>query len=377
MTAQRLDDALALIEEWVGPRGVAGAAAVVWQHGKVVAERYAGEAQPDTPVVPATLFALASVTKPITATTVMTLVEDGLLALDEPVGRIVSEFGARAASEADGADAAREALRPGVTVRHLLAHTSGLPEDLGPRQFRYGDGSNLDAITDAMSRLPLQSAPGVELRYSNAGYAILARIVERLTGEPFWQVARRRVLDPLGLGDIVAAPAASLEDRIALVAGTAHAGTDLEPYNGAYWRGLALPWGGLFGTARDAVRFAGSFLPTGPRVIAPPTVRLMTTDQAEGVPGGIESGKVRWRVAHWGLGWELKGGKRRHWTGDLTSPATFCHFGHAGTLVWGDPTQDLALAVFTNRTVTHHWTFILGRWARLSNAVVAAATRDA
>jgi len=373
MVTNELDRALALLDEWVGPRGVNGAAAVVWARGEVVAERYAGEARPGVPVAAETLFALASVTKPITAATVMTLVEAGLLALDEPVVRLVSEFGARIAG--DDVDPALEALRPGVTVRHLLAHLSGLPEDLAPRHLRYADRADLATITDAMSRLPLQSAPGVELRYSNAGYAILARIVERLTGEPFWQVARRRVLAPLGLDDVVAAPGPELAARIALVSGATHAGTELETYNAPYWRGLALPWGGLFGTPRDVARFAASFLPHGPRLLAPPTVALMTGDQAEGVPGGIESGKVRWRVAHWGLGWEIKGTKRRHWTGDLTSPRTFCHFGQAGTLVWGDPTQDVALAVFTNRTVAHHWTFILGRWARLSNAVVAAASR--
>ena len=100
----------------------------------------------------------------------------------------------------------------------------------------------------------------------------------------------------------------------------------------------------------------------------------MTADQANGVPGGVESAKVRWDVAHWGLGWEVKGSKRRHWTGELTSPATFCHFGAAGTLLWADPTHDLALAVFANRMVAPMWSFILARWARLSNAVAAAAS---
>jgi CubicO group peptidase (beta-lactamase class C family) len=103
----------------------------------------------------------------------------------------------------------------------------------------------------------------------------------------------------------------------------------------------------------------------------------MTTDQTLGVPGGVESAKVRWNPGRWGLGWEVKGEKRRHWTGDFTSDRTFCHFGHAGTLLWGDPERDLALAVFTNRTVTHMWGFLLPRWARLSNAVIAAASSPA
>ena len=147
-----------------------------------------------------------------------------------------------------------------------------------------------------------------------------------------------------------------------------------ETYNSAYWRGLALPWGGLFGTPREAVRFAAAFLPSGERFLSEAATSLMTMDQTMGVPGGVESAKVRWDPGRWGLGWEVKGEKRRHWTGDFTSPRTFCHFGHAGTLLWGDPERDMALAVFANRTVTHMWGFILPRWARLSNAVIAAIT---
>ena len=167
------------------------------------------------------------------------------------------------------------------------------------------------------------------------------------------------MFEPLGIRDIVADPAGLALERVAHLADTSHPGTDIETYNSAYWRGLALPWGGLFGTPRDAVRFAAAFLPSGERFLSEAATSLMTTDQTMGVPGGVESAKVRWDPGRWGLGWEVKGEKRRHWTGDFTSPRTFCHFGHAGTLLWGDPERDLALAVFANRTVTHMWGFIL------------------
>jgi beta-lactamase class C len=156
------------------------------------------------------------------------------------------------------------------------------------------------------------------------------------------------------------------------VADTNHAGTDYEPYNSQYWRDLALPWGGLYGSAPDLARFAGSFLRNGPRLLSDATVALMTTDQADGVPGGVESMKVTWNPAFWGLGWEVKGNKRRHWTGELTSERTFCHFGAAGTLLWADPERDVALAVFGNRMTIHLWPFIPARWSRLSNSLLAA-----
>ncbi|HKG24560.1 MAG TPA: serine hydrolase domain-containing protein, partial [Thermomicrobiales bacterium] len=221
--------------------------------------------------------------------------------------------------------------------------------------------------------LPLRTVPGTELLYSNAGFALLGRLVERVTGGEFWDETRRRVLEPLELRDTVARPDERVADRLALVADTNHTGSEVETYNSVYWRGLAMPWGGLFGSARDLARFAGAFLDNGPRLLSPSGLALMTSDQARGVSGGVQSMRVVWHPAYWGLGWEVKGDKRRHWTGELTSSRTFCHFGAAGTLLWADPARDAALAVFANRTATHLWPFVpAARWSRLSNAVVAA-----
>lgn len=371
---RRIDRALTAIDDWIGPQGVPGVGAVVWHKGEIVAERYAGEARPGVQVSEATLFPLASVTKPITAAAVVSFVDEGALSLDEPIGRIVPEFRAGPAAGTEGMHPAFERQRPSITARQLLSHVSGLPEDLGPRESRYLEKVGIDDVIDLMCRLPLVSAPGQELRYSNAGFGVLARLAERVTDSSFWPALEQRVLLPLALPNIVANPRGDTLDRVASLADTLHAGTDVETYNSAYWRALALPWGGLFGTPRDAVRFAAAFLPSGERFISRASAEMMISDQTLGVPGGVESARVRWDPGRWGLGWEVKGEKRRHWTGELTSSRTFCHFGHAGTLLWGDPEHDLALAVFANRAVTHMWAFILTRWARLSNAVVAAAT---
>ena len=373
--AAQMDQALSLVDEWVGAQGPPGVGAVVWWRGEVVAERYAGEARAGVPVSSGTLFPLASVSKPVAAATVMTFIDDGTISLDEPVGRLLPAFRAGPAAGADGVDPALERLRPTISARQLLSHVSGLPEDLGPRESRYQERATIETVIDQMCRLPLRTAPGTELRYSNAGYGVVARLTEHVSGQPFWQLARDRVLEPLGIRDIVPDPAMPMLDRVAHVSDTSHPGTDFESYNSAYWRSLALPWGGLFGTPRAAVEFAAASLPSGPRFLSAPSSLMMRTDQTLGAPGGVDSAKVRWDPGRWGLGWEVKGEKRRHWTGELASPQTFCHFGHAGTLLWGDPEQDLALAVFANRTVTHMWAFILTRWARLSNAVIAAAAR--
>jgi CubicO group peptidase (beta-lactamase class C family) len=366
--------AVSQVEEWIGSHGVPGVGVAVWSGGEIVAEHYAGEARAGVPVTRDTLFPLAPVTKPVTAATFMTLVDEGAVSLDEPVGRLLPEFRAGPASGGEGVDPTLERLRPTISARQLLCHVSGLPEDLGPRESLYQDGATIKSVIDQMCRLPLQSAPGDTLRYSNAGYGVIARLAEHIAKQPFWSVTEARVLEPLGIQDIIADPSGPALNRVAHLADTSHPGTNIETYNSAYWRGLALPWGGLFGTPRDAVRFAAAFLPSGEGVTSEAATKLMTTDQTMGVPGGVESAKVHWDPGCWGLGWEVKGQKRRHWTGDYTSNQTFCHFGHAGTLLWGDPERDLAVAVFANRTVTHMWGFILPRWERLSNAVVAAAS---
>lgn len=367
----KFDRALAQIDEWIGPHGVPGAAAVVWQDGGIVAQRYAGEASPGNPIDEQTMFALASVTKPVTAAAVMTLVDEGLCGLDEPVGRFLPEF--IPPSTLDGADPAIEATRREVTVRQLLSHTAGLPEDLPAGAVRMRDLPSLAELTDQYARLPLKWAPGSQHLYSNSGFALLGRLVERVTGGEFWSEANTRVLDPVQMRDTIARPGPDLDDRIAIVADPARAGSPAESYNSRYWRDLAMPWGGLFGSAADLARFAGVFLSDDAPILSPVTRRMMTEDQTEGVPGGVQSMRVTWPVARWGLGWEVKGEKRRHWVGDLTSPRTFCHFGAAGTLLWADPDRRVALAVFGSRATAHLWPFVPARWSRLSNAVIAAS----
>jgi len=368
----RIERALQQLDNWIGPQGVGGASAAVWRGGELKATYVVGEAQFGIPVTPETMFGLASVTKPVTAATVMSMVEEGLIALDESVVRFVPEFGAGPESGAEGVSSELERYRRQITIRQLLAHTSGLPEDMAPRRLRFADKNNLATLTDIMCRLPLRAAPGSEHLYSNAGFAVLGRLVERVTGNEFWDETRTRVLDPLGLANTIARPGTNPDRQIAEVADTNHAGTDYEPYNSQYWRELALPWGGLYGSAPDLARFAGSFLRDGPSLLSRASVELMTSDQVQGVPGGVESMKVTWNPASWGLGWEVKGDKRRHWTGELTSGRTFCHFGATGTLLWADPDRDIALAVFGNRMTIHLWPFVPARWSRLSNALLAA-----
>jgi CubicO group peptidase (beta-lactamase class C family) len=364
---------LQTLDTWVADGAVRGAAAAVWHRGAIVARHAAGVARDDTPVTDDTLFALASVSKPATAAAVLAAVDAGDLTLDTPAALIVPEFGEVADPLDDDVLPQLEALRDRVTIRQLLSHTSGLPENIGVKRVRMRDLPTLEALTDAMCGLPLLSAPGEVLAYSNAGFGVLARAVARATGIPFHQYLQVQVLDPLGLADYVTRPGPEWDARIAHTDDSASAGTPAESYNSPYWRALGIPWGGYFATTADVVTFAASFFSGQSSPLSGDSREEMVVDQTGGVPGGVGSAGVHWNHGLWGLGWEVAGTKRNHWTGSLRSPRTFCHWGQSGTLVWADPDRELALAVFGNRTVHKPWPLKPPRWAELSDALVTAA----
>jgi CubicO group peptidase (beta-lactamase class C family) len=367
------DPALQQIDQWVADGIVPGVGAAVWRRGLLVGERYAGEARPGSPVTPETLFGLASVSKPLTAAAVIATIERGDLELDAPLSVYVPEFGSvGVAFEADALPQL-EVHRERVTIRHLLCHVSGLPENIGARRLRMSDKPDLDHILDVMTSLPLLSVPGEQLRYSNAGYGLLALAVERVSEGSFFDVLKQDVIEAFRLDDVVFKPSADERARIAHTADAAGKDTDSESYNSQYWQQLAIPWGGYFGSAVAMVTFASTFLPGHERGLRLESMRRMRKDQTGRVPGGVETAGVRWNRGAWGFGWEVKADKSRHWTGTRTSEETFCHWGQSGTLVWADPQRELAFAVFANRTVHKPWPLNPPRWSNLSDSIVEIA----
>ena len=369
----RFTSALSMLDTWVEQDVVPGAAAVIVQSGSVVASNYVGQARESDAVDAETLFALASVSKPVTAAAIMLGVQRGQLELDIPIGLIVPEAGEVSDPLDPDVIPPIEALRDRVTLRHLLSHTSGLPENVGAKRVRMKDAPSLATIVSTMCGIPLQSAPGEVLRYSNVGIGIAARALESVTGESVHVSIHRDLLAPLGLEGIVPAPGPPLDPRIAWVKDAANAGTPVESYNSPYWRSLGMPWGGYFGTAEAVARFTASFLPGAESPLAEDIRSDMIVDQTGGLPGGVGSAGIHWNRGAWGLGWEVAADKRQHWTGSLRSPRTFCHWGQSGTLVWADPERELVLAVFANRAVHSPWPLRPPRWALLSDAVVEAA----
>ena len=245
---------LALIENW--PVSTA-AAAVVRTDGTVL-----GSYGPT-----GHRFPLASVTKPLAAYAVLVAYEEGAVERDEPAGP------------------------PGSTVRHLLAHTSGL----------------------AFDEQRVTSAPGERRLYSNAGFEALGDHVAKATDIPFAEYLRQAVLEPLGMTSTMldGSPA---KDGVS--------------------------------TVDDLVRFAAE-------VQAPRLLDARTVAEAMSVhyPGtkGVLPGYGHQNPNDWGLGFEIRDSKSPHWTGTSSSPRTFGHFGRSGTFLWIDPVVGVACVALTDR----------------------------
>jgi len=270
-------EALRQVDEWPAENVAAG----VFSDGEVVATQGdAGRA-----------FRWASVTKPATALAVLVAAEEGTVDLDEPAGP------------------------PGSTVRHLLAHTSGLPFE----------------GTEPLAK------PATRRIYSNAGFEALAAFVEQHAEMPFADYLGEAVLKPLGMS-------ATLE-------GSAGAG--------------------VHGSLDDLLRLARELL--DPTLVAPETLDEATTVQFPGL-GGVIPGIGRYDPNDWGLGLELRDRKPSHWTGNRASERTFGHFGGSGTFLWVDPDRRLALAALTDFEFGQ---WALDAWPRLSDAVVGELASDA
>jgi CubicO group peptidase (beta-lactamase class C family) len=266
-----------------------------------------GEARPDT------IFLLASISKPMTAAGVMALVEEGRLGLDDPVAKHLPEFA--------GAD------RAGVKVRHLLSHTSGLPDMLPDNEALRRRHAPLSAFLAGAVRAPLLFPPGSQVRYQSMGFLIAAAIAEKLTKEPFPAYLERRLLAPLGMKHTALGLGAHRLEETA----RSQVPDDDWGWNSPYWRRLASPWGGAHGTAADIARLLAFFAhPQARGPLRAETVRLMLTPQTPA------SAKERY-----GFGWRLGPAAAG------CSERTFGHGGATGTASWHDPARDLTFVLLT------------------------------
>lgn len=324
------------------------------------------------------LFRVFSNTKLITSCTVMLLVEEGRLALDDPIERYLPQLGNRRVLRpgATRIDDTEPAVRP-ITIRHLLSHSSGLSYGLldpGTPIFEaysaaqvLSPASTLAEMIDRLEPLPLIFQPGTSWEYSIAT-DVLSRLVEVIDGRPFGDAIAARILQPLGMVDTGFVVPAS--DRKRLV--TLYSGADLmQPMKPGLSRADALPFandhqravarqsggGGLVSSLPDMIRLIRALLPGGPTLLQPQTLAMLMRNQlAEGVWLGFP---LLGRIA--GKGYGLGGAVTV--TPSASDPAgaadEFWWGGIAGTQWWISPRNDLAAVVMTQRHMAFWHPFAL------------------
>jgi CubicO group peptidase (beta-lactamase class C family) len=324
-----------VIEAGIRRGAYPGAAVVIGRHDRVLYARGYGRltwSRSSPSVAPdSTVYDLASLTKVVATTTaLMLLVERGKVRLDAPVATYVPEFaGAGTAS---------------ITVRELLAHTSGLRADLPDAELKaIPDGATL--LARVLAQTP-RYPPGTRVVYSDLNAILLGEIVRRVAGEPLAAFVTREVLAPLGLAQSGFHPAASWRAHVAPTGawrGHPVAGVVNDP-SAAKLGGVAGN-AGLFATATDVARFAQFMLRQGTlvdgrRLVAAETVQLFTA------PAANFGHKSEARA----LGWQaLPTGERVSSAGTAFGPRSYGHTGWTGTSLWIDPDRDLFVVLLTNR----------------------------
>ena len=324
----RFARAFRILEDAISARAFPAASVAVAHENKLVALRAFGHFTYD-PASPqptaATLFDLASLTKVVATTTMaMILYERGLLDLDLPLNSVVGEF--------SGEDPRRDE----VTLRMLLAHSSGLPayEKLFLR------ARTRDELLAAAFSVPLANDPGSRAEYSDIGFILLGVALERLADESLERFCQREIFGPLGLTHTTFNPARELRSQIPPTADDQAfrhriIQGEVQDENASVLGGVA-PHAGLFATAEDLAIFACTLLQDGVPILRPETLVLFTT--CESSPEGTSRA----------LGWDTLSSPSQ--SGRYFSPRSYGHLGYTGTSLWIDPERNLSVILLTNRT---------------------------
>jgi serine-type D-Ala-D-Ala carboxypeptidase len=325
--------AFSILDAAVADRVFPGASIAVTHGGRLVALKAFGRSTYDleSPLITIdTLFDLASVSKVVATTTVaMILYERGLLDLDAPVVGMVPEFAWAGAGDAD-------ARRRAITLRMLLAHSSGLPA----YEKLFLKARTREQLLRAAFITPLVADPGTRAEYSDIGFMVLCEALERVAAETLDRFCQREVFGPLGMAHTTYNPPPEARAKIPptqddrtfrkrIIQG------EVQDENASVLGGVA-GQAGVFSTAEDIARFAHAMLGGGNPILRPETVSLFT--RRETAPAGSSRA----------LGWDRPSPPSQ--CGKYFSTQAYGHLGYTGTSLWIDPVRELSVVLLTNRT---------------------------
>ncbi|PQO38487.1 serine hydrolase domain-containing protein [Blastopirellula marina] len=324
-----LDEADKVLKQATASGQVKSATLHVLQRGNAVTRAYGVGTTPDS------MFLLGSISKPICVTALMRLYDQNEFQLDDKLSKYLPKFTGQG--------------RENVTLRHVLTHTSGLPDQLANNADLRRSHAGLEKFVEYAQQEQLSFVPGSNFRYSSMGILLATHVAEKLTGKDILSLVEETVFKPLkmersaqGLGRF------SLDDMVlaqtefaAPESGSGDPTAKNWDWNSLYWRKLGAPWGTTHCSAPDVAKFLSEYLFLGGTVLKPETARLVRANQN---PTGI---KPR------GIGFDVG----PQLGGNGCSSETFGHTGSTGTLAWADPATETICVVLTSlpgRAVTPH-----------------------
>ncbi len=324
------------MQEFIDAKQIAGAVTLVARRGRVAHVGAVGKADVASgrEMSADTVFAIASMTKPITAASVMILNDEGKLKLDDPVSKYIPAF--KDTKLAGGKMPTRE-----ITIRDCLRHTNGLVSD----QRNVGTLAN---TVELLAKSELVFEPGSKWQYG-PGLSVAGRVVEVVSGKPFDQFLAERIFSPLEMKETSFHPTEEQLKRLALMYQPTADKKDIEPGNHWLYEVSAdtspNPSGGLYSTSSDLVRFYQMVLNGGDlnskRILSAAAVKEMTSVQTSELETGFTPG------SGWGLGFSLVQ-KPQGATGML-APGSFGHGGAFGTQGWIDPKSEMIFVLLIAR----------------------------
>ena len=317
---ERIDEAVETLARATAEGQVAAAVLHVVQRENSFTRSFGKAASADA------MFLLGSISKPINVTALMTLFERGEFKLDDPVKKFLPQFVGDHRDE--------------VTIRHLLTHVSGLPDQLPENNDLRSKHAPLSEFVEHAIRTPLQFVPGSKYHYSSMAILLAARVAEQISGTDIRTLVERAVFQPLqmqhsaqGLGRFKLENMVSCQsEHVAPEAGGGDPKAKDWDWNSPWWRQFGAPWGGTHASAPDLGKFLADFLNETGACLKPETARLMVRNHNS--PGLIPRG----------LGWSVgsSAGSKE------CSEKTFGHTGSTGTIAWADPATRTICVVLTS-----------------------------
>ena len=305
-------------------------------------------------------YLIASITKPIVGMLAVQLASAGRLSLNEPVREFVDGFN-------------RGPLRA-ITFRHLLTHTSGLPDMLLNNNELRARHASLAEFVSETARVTPEFPAGTSCRYSSMGLAVLADVIEKITQTPLPELLQRDLFGPLRMQDSwLGIPSGKFEELQPTLVPCElpiwqQQATDWN-WNSRYWRSLGAPWGGMTSTSNDLGRLAVCMLnqgtsPDHQTIIHPLVISSSTQNQTCHMSGLVESDRLH---RPWGLGWRFNWPDHATCFSDFVSSEAYGHWGATGTLMWIDPKTQIWCVILTNQPYEVSQTVI----QRLSNRIAS------